>query len=198
MEYILGPIIGYLLGSFNMAYVIAGLKKVDIKNVGTKNPGASNIFISVGRGYGVIVGLSDIVKSFLSAVIVYEFLGNNFEAALLAGGMAVFGHVYPIYTRFSGGKGFAPFMGFALFYDWKVFLAFGCIIILAVVLTKYIAIATFTVTALLPLHALIFEHNIFAAAICFVVAALIWFKHRDNMKRLLTGKEVNFFGKVKE
>lgn len=198
MAYIFGALIGYLLGSINIAYVIAALKKVDIKNVGTKNPGASNVFISIGRVYGVIVGLADIMKSFLSGFVIYEFFGNNYEAACLACAMAVFGHVFPIYTRFRGGKGFAPFIGVVLFYDWKLFLVFALIIVVIVALTKYIAIATFTLNALLPLHALFIEKNETAALIFLCVAALIWFKHRDNMKRLITGKEVDFFGKVKK
>lgn len=198
MDYIFGAVIGYLLGSFNMAYIIAKLKNVDIKNVGTKNPGASNIFISVGRGYGVIVGLSDILKSFLSGVIVFEFFGNNAEAAYIAAGMAVFGHIYPIYTRFRGGKGFAPFMGVVLYYDWKLFLVFGLMIIAIVAITKYITISTFTLTAILPLYVFFIEKNRIAALIFFCVTVLIWYKHRDNMQRLLTGKEVDFFGKIKK
>lgn len=198
MEYIIAAVTGYLLGSINMAYIIAANKKIDIKKVGTKNPGASNVFISIGRPYGVLVGLFDVFKSFISSSIIYFITGQNFEAAVLAGCVAVFGHTFPIYTHFLGGKGFAPFMGVVLFYNWKLFLLFAVIVVVVVALTKYIVIATFTVTVLLPLYAFFIADNNFAAIVFTGLTVLIWFRHRDNMVRLFTGKEVDFFGNVKK
>ena len=67
MEFIIAAIAGYLFGCINPATIIAKIKKVDIRNIGSKNPGASNVFITVGIGYGVLVGILDILKSFFGS-----------------------------------------------------------------------------------------------------------------------------------
>jgi glycerol-3-phosphate acyltransferase PlsY len=149
MEYVFALVLGYLFGCINPATVIAKIKKVDIRNLGSKNPGASNVFITVGKGYGVIVGICDILKSFIAGQIIFSVTGGNTGAAAVACAMAVFGHNFPFWMKFNGGKGFAPFMGFILFYDWKLFLILVVAIAAIILITDYISIATFSLSALM-------------------------------------------------
>ena len=112
MEYVLAIIVGYLFGCINPAIIISKIKNVDIKNIGSKNPGASNVFIAVGKVYGVIVGASDILKSFVAGQIIFFITEGNVGAAAIACAMAVCGHNFPFWMHFNGGKGFAPFKYF--------------------------------------------------------------------------------------
>ena len=197
MEYILAAVVGYLFGCINPATIIAKIKKVDIRNTGSKNPGASNVFITVGKGYGVLVGLSDILKSFIAAQIIFFITGGDFGVSVFAGAMAVFGHNYPFWLKFNGGKGFAPFLGLVLFYDWKLFLAFLAVIAAIILITDYIAIATFSLTAFMPFY-VFFTNGLKIAAIAFLLVAIsIWIRHRQNMKNLINGTEIGFRGKNK-
>lgn len=197
MEFIIAAIVGYLFGCINPATIIAKIKKVDIRNLGSKNPGASNVFITVGVGYGVIVGISDILKSFLAAQIILLITGGNFGAAVFAGAMAVFGHNYPFWLKFNGGKGFAPFLGLVLFYDWKLFLAFLVVIAAIILIIDYISVATFSLTAFMPIY-VFFTNELKIAAVAFLlVAVTIWIRHRQNMKNLINGTEIGFRRKNK-
>lgn len=195
--YIIGAVIGYLFGCVNTASLISRIKGVDIKKVGTNNAGASNVFISVGVGYGVVVGVLDILKAFLAAQIVFMISGVDFSAAVFAGGMAIVGHIFPFWMKFSGGKGLAPFMGLVLFYDWKLFLAFVVLIAAIVLIIDYISIGALTVTVLLPLHAVFFKQDYLSAAILALIGILMWYKHKENIKRLMNGTEIGFRKKNK-
>ncbi len=192
MAYIFGAIIGYLFGCVNMAYFIAKSKGIDIKKVGSNNPGASNVFISVSKAAGVAVGACDILKSFFAAELTFLLFSGNFEAAIIAGAAAVIGHDFPFWMKFKGGKGLAPFMGVILFYDWRIFLAFVVIITAIILITDYIVIGTFTVTAFMPLYEIFIKKDLALAAIFLVLAGLIWFMHRENMKRIIKGTEIGF------
>ena len=197
MEFIIAAIVGYLFGCINPATIIAKIKNVDIRSMGSKNPGASNVFITVGVGYGVIVGISDILKSFLAAQIIFLITGENFGASVIAGAMAVLGHNYPFWLKFNGGKGFAPFLGLVLFYDWKLFLVFVVIIAAIILIIDYISVATFSLTAFMPIYVFFSNDLKIAAAAFLLVAVSIWIRHRQNMKNLINGTEIGFRGKNK-
>ena len=197
MNYVFGAVIGYLLGCINMAGIIAKKRGINIKAVGSNNAGASNVFISVGKLYGIFVGACDILKSFSAAYLTFILFEGNKEAALLAGAMAVVGHNFPFWMHFNGGKGLAPFMGIVLFYDWKVFLIFAVVIAAATLITDFIVIGTFSVTALMPLYTVFIAKDYFAFGVFFLLGVLIWYKHRVNMKRIANGTEIGFLRKNK-
>ena len=197
MEYIIAAIVGYLFGCINPATVIAKIKKVDIRNIGSKNPGASNVFITVGIGYGVVVGICDILKSFLAAQMIFLMTGGNFGASVFAGAMAVIGHNYPFWLKFNGGKGFAPFLGLILYYNWKLFLIFVVIIAAIILVVDYIAVATFSLTAFMPFYVFFTDELKIVTLAFLLVAVSIWIRHRQNMKNLINGTEIGFRGKNK-
>ncbi len=192
MEYIIGAVIGYVFGSVNMANIIAKSRGVNIKAVGSNNAGASNVFISVGKVYGVAVGIFDILKAFSAAEIVLLLFGGNREIAVIAGVMAVVGHIFPFWMRFNGGKGLAPFMGVVLFYDWKLFLIWAVLIAAIVLILDYISIGALSVTVFMPLYTIIFKREYFVAAFFICIAVLMWYRHKENIIRLLNGTEIGF------
>lgn len=197
MAYIFGAIIGYLFGCINAAYIVARVKGVNIKKVGTNNAGASNVFISVGKIYGVIAGAGDIFKSYLSALIVF-LIFDNFNAAIVAGIMAVIGHIFPFWMKFNGGKGLASLMGVILFYDFKVFAILGIILIAITLITDYIALGTLAVATLMPLWILFFDKNNLILPLFIILSLIIWYKHRENIKRIIKGTEIGFLRKNKD
>lgn len=197
LDYIIGIAIGYLFGCINMAYIISKYNGINIKEVGSNNAGASNVFISVGKAAGVVVGAFDILKAFLAAEFVFLLFNRNFELAVIAGIMAIIGHIFPFWMKLNGGKGLAPIMGAVLFYDWKLFIILGILIIAITLITDYIAISALTITIIAPLYAVIIRKEYFVAIMFFAIGAIMWYKHKDNLMRLKAGTEVGFLRKNK-
>lgn len=198
MEYIIAVLVGYLFGCVNTAKIIAKFKGVDIKKVGTNNAGASNVFISVGKIYGVMAAIGDIFKAFFAALIVFVLFNQNYEAAIIAGAMAVIGHIFPFWMNFSGGKGLASLMGLILFIGFDDFAIFGIIIIAVTLITDYIALGTLIVATLLPFYsAFIIKDSFLITAVFLIIAAIIWFKHIENIIRIKNGTEIGFLRKNK-
>lgn len=198
MVYILGAVIGYFFGCINIAFIVGKLKGVNIKKVGTNNAGASNVFISVGKIYGVIAAVGDILKSFFAALLVFVVFDQNYEAAVISGTMAVIGHIYPFWMKFNGGKGLASLMGLLLFLGFDYFAFFGIILIAITLITDYIALGTITVASLLPVYILIFGKDVKSMIFIFIaLAAVIVYKHKNNILRLKNGTEIGFLRKNK-
>lgn len=197
MEYVVATVICYLLGCINMAWLISKSKGVNIKEVGSHNAGASNVFISVGMPHGIAVGAFDILKAFCAAELISLIFPANANAAILAGAMAVVGHIYPFWMKFSGGKGLAPFMGLVLFADWRVFLALGAVIIVLTLATDFIAIGTMAVITIMPVYAIFAKLGLFQIIVYLALMLIMWFKHFINIKRIVNGEEIGFLRKNK-
>ena len=111
MQYLIAVLLGYILGSSNMAFYIAKGKKADLTAAGSGNLGASNATILLGWKAGILVGIHDIGKAAL-AVILARLLFPEAEYIGAAAGIAgVLGHIFPFWLKFKGGKGFASFVG---------------------------------------------------------------------------------------
>ena len=195
MAYIIGAIIGYLFGCVNMANIIAKSRGIDIKAVGSNNAGASNVFVSIGKIYGVAVGAFDILKAFLAAELTLFLFSSVPEAAFVAGVMAVMGHDFPFWMHFRGGKGLASFMGVVLFYDWKVFLCLAVIIAAAALITDFISIGSLSVSAIMPVYTVIIKEDIFTIVVFAVLGVMVWIKHIENIKRIANRTEIGFLRK---
>ena len=111
--------------------------------------------------------------------------------------MAVIGHIYPFWMKFSGGKGLAPFMGLILFTDWRIFIGLGIVIIVLTLITDYISIGTLAVITIMPIYAIIAEFNLFQTITFIVLAIIMWYKHFINIKRIANGEEIGFLRKNK-
>ena len=122
MAYFIVILVGYLLGSSSMSYYISQFKKVEIRDKGSKNLGASNTMMVLGWKYGLLVGIHDIGKSILAVVLAKHFFPDLELVGFLAGVASVLGHIYPFYLKFKGGKGFASYFGMTLALNWKLAL----------------------------------------------------------------------------
>ena len=185
-------LIGYLIGCFNLALIISKIKKVDLRNTGTKNLGASNTFITFGKGLGVLVGACDIFKCTLVVILVRLIFPETDYLPYITGIACVFGHMFPFYLKFKGGKGFASFLGMSLGIHWKYFIVIGICIILITLITKYIVLATMATVISYPIFLFIHTENWIIVTMVTVLSGIIIMKHYKNLIRIAKGEEFKF------
>lgn len=190
MGYFIASLLGYLLGCSNLAYYISRASKKDIRQAGTGNLGASNATVLFGWKAGVAVAVHDAGKA-LVAVLLAKLMFPNLEYAGAAAGVAaVLGHIFPFYLRFRGGKGTASFVGLTLALNWRLALAVLVILVLATIVTDYIVIGTFSVIVTVPVYMGLFSHNLILMAIVCIASFAIFWKHRENIVRLIAREEI--------
>jgi len=182
--------LGYFMGCFNPAYIIAKKKGVDILAHGSNNPGASNATITMGWKVGVFVAVCDILKAFLSVMIIRLVFPDQPIAEAVAGVSCVLGHIFPVFFKFRGGKGFASFLGMVLAIDWRFFIGIGIAIILITIITDYIAIATLTTVIVEPVLVAVFKAQYIVMAVICIASLIIIYKHRENFVKIANGKEI--------
>ena len=189
MKALLSLILGYFIGNFNTAAVVGRVKKVDLKQEGTKNLGATNTTMVLGWKSGAVVTALDILKSFLSGKLAQLLFRQLRIAGMLACIGAMLGHCFPVLLHFKGGKGLAAFGGLVIFYKpmfvpIMLFSALG----LMFVLDCGVAFPLF-VGAIFPVLVLLFHGTaaevITAAAAGLLLCAL----HIGNVKKAMANDE---------
>lgn len=190
--FVIAILIGYLVGCFNLAFIISKVKKVDLQNTGSKNLGASNTFITVGKGLGVLVGACDIFKCTLVVLLIRLIFPEADFLPYIAGVACVMGHMFPFYLKFKGGKGFASFLGMSLGIHWKYFIVIGICIIVITLVTKYIVLATMATVISYPIYLFYDTRNWIIFAMITVLSLIIIFKHYKNLVRIAKGEEFKF------
>ncbi len=190
MAYVIAALIGYLLGCSNMARYVAYFKNVDIMSNGSGNPGTANTVVLIGWRAGILVGAHDIGKSALAVLVAWLLFPNIEGVAAVAGAACVIGHIYPVFMKFAGGKGFAPYIGLMLVLDWRFGLVILALVVLVTVVTDYIVVGT-TITVLgLPVYLLVLSAGwITIVPVLLTTLVIIW-KHRQNYVRICKGTEI--------
>jgi glycerol-3-phosphate acyltransferase PlsY len=182
--------VAYCLGSVPFALFAArrwGAR--DLRRIGSGNLGAANVARASGVTAGVLVALLDIAKGSLS-VLLARALSDQATAPALAGAAAIVGHVYPVWLRFRGGKGVATTCGvFAVLTPLAVPPALG-IFVLTVWITKYVSLGSVLASLCLPPIAYFFGGSAPVVAAACTACALIVFRHRSNLLRVLSGGEL--------
>ena len=189
MTYFIIILIGYLIGTSNMATYLAALKKVDLRAGGSGNPGASNALILMGWKAGILVGLHDIGKAAAAVLLARYLFPETVLAGVVAGVACVFGHMFPFYLRFRGGKGFASYLGMTLALHWKFALVLMLAVVIITLVTDYIVLGTMTTVISLPIYCAITQ-NLLAALILSAASLVIIYRHHDNLVRICRGTEI--------
>ncbi|MBQ1603124.1 MAG: glycerol-3-phosphate acyltransferase [Oscillospiraceae bacterium] len=182
-------LMGYLLGTSNMAVYLAALKGDDLRSHGSGNPGASNAMLLWGWKAGVIVGIHDIGKAVLAVYLAERLFPGVAFAGVAAGVACVIGHMFPFYLRFHGGKGFASYLGMTLALNWKFALGLCIAILVITLVTDYIVLGTMTTVISFPAYCAL-THNIIMALILCIASGIIIYKHRGNLVRIYRGTEI--------
>jgi len=196
-------IIAYLIGSIPTSiWVGQYFYQKDVRQFGSGNPGASNTFRVLGRKPGTFVLLIDILKGALATSLIYftafNFDGNIIPWMLLAGFMAVLGHLYPIFAKFHGGKGVATLLGVILALHPYSALSALAVFIILLLTTRHVSVGS--IGAALSYPAILFWvfkwDEPFLLNFALAMTLLVILTHRSNIKRLIKGQEskVNLFG----
>jgi len=194
-------ILAYLLGSIPTAvWYGKSFHKIDVREHGSGNAGATNTLRVLGNKAGFIVLFIDLLKGFLATSLAYF---SNFEIASQAyfscqmalGVAAVLGHVFPVFAGFKGGKGIATLLGMAIALNFLIALICIAVFTGIVWLTKYISVGSMSaaiLAAILSFLPYFYINN--AVANCFfcAIAIMVVYTHRTNVKRLLAGNENKF------
>lgn len=189
-------LIGYLLGSIPFGYLYSRwIEGVNIREKGSGNIGATNLM----RNFGWIPGFStlfaDGLKGALPAGFCYYYAySGELTLALAVGGMAILGHIYPLYLRFRGGKGVATSAGVFLVLAPLETLGALVVFLAGVGITRYMSVGSLSGALALPLISSYYYGPSNALSIaCLLLAIMIFWQHRGNIRRLVRGEEHTFF-----
>jgi len=182
-----GCVFGYLLGSLAFGvWIPLMLGKGDPRSVGSGNIGATNVLRLAGKRIATLVFLADFLKGFIPTVVVLALWGE--EAAMFVGISCVLGHVFPIWLRFSGGKGVATTFGvFAAMFPLVV-CSGGIAWVVAWKFSRYPSIASLASIFFMTL-CLFFVGNVGVKYFAIVILSLILYAHRNNLLRLVRAEE---------
>src|SRR6185503_18166719 len=198
--YVLTAIAAYFVGSIPTGFLWVRVKGVDIRNVGSGNIGATNVFRFLGKGPGIAVLLIDALKGFLPAKFLPAFFLYGVTAgepkyeslSLVAGIFAVLGHNYTCWLKFRGGKGIATTAGVLLAWAPVALLVTLGSWILIFALTRYVSLASVLAALILPIAVWLTGEPAYIIAVASLLGALAVYKHRTNIQRLLNGTEHRF------
>lgn len=186
-------VVAYLIGSVSFAVLTSKLFGLpDPHSYGSRNPGATNVLRTGNRKAAVLTLLGDGAKGWL-AVFVAQSLGGSLGAAewtVPAVALAVFiGHLFPVFHRFKGGKGVATAAGVVFALYWPLGLALGALWLVMAVGFRISSLAALTTAALLPPCSFYVFGNSATAWATIPIALLLFWRHRTNIRQLITGRE---------
>lgn len=200
-------VVGYLLGSLPFGYLVARSRGVNIFEVGSRNPGATNVRRVLGRGPGNLVFALDALKGALAAIAPWGYWwfsrdaagtvppqdalnATDFRTLAIVGLVGAFlGHSFSCFTRFRGGKGVATGAGgFAVLFPFGILIALT-VWIISVTITRYVSVASMLAALSLPVSAWFLRQPAAITICCGVIAVLVVVRHRANLSRLAAGTE---------
>lgn len=203
--YIIMLLIAYAIGSVNFSVIFS--KKIagfDIREKGSGNAGSTNMLRSVGKGAAALTLICDILKGVV-AISIAIILGNmikdsNKELLLQIAGIAVVvGHTFPIFFKFKGGKGVATSLGILLMSNWQIGLICLVFALVLMALTRMVSLGSCSAAVLFPILTLFIDTNYTVLTegksgkvyfiYSLILAGIVLFNHRENIKRILNGKE---------
>lgn len=192
----------YLLGSVNTAVVVSKLVyKDDVRRHGSKNAGMTNMFRVFGKKAGFLTLGGDFLKAFLAVFVTMILFGSHFGAPYVAAFFCAFGHIFPVFYGFKGGKGVLIAAVSILFLDPPVFLLVAAVFALMFFTTRVVSLSSITAALLYPLISSCFPKNNFIVTTVFSLAlgVFVVVMHKDNIRRLWNKEEPRVeFGKKKK
>lgn len=192
-------IIAYLIGSINFSVILS--KKMagfDLRDKGSGNAGTTNVLRTVGKKAAIITLICDILKgvvAILIAILANKLVEGSNGALLVqfAGVAVILGHTFPIFFKFKGGKGVATSLGVLIMSNWQIGLICLVFALILIALTQMVSVGSIAAAILYPVLTLFIPQNYIIPGnyliYSVVLAVIIVFNHRENVKRLLKGTE---------
>jgi acyl phosphate:glycerol-3-phosphate acyltransferase len=180
-------LLGYLLGSIPFGLVLTRLAGTqDLRSIGSGNIGATNVLRTGRKGLAAATLLCDMLKGTVAVVIAGYYGGPN--AAMLAGLGAFLGHLFPVWLKFRGGKGVAVYIGVLLGLFWPAAAVFGVLWIATAAASRYSSLSALVASFVTPIFLWWFGHLALASLFA-VLTMLLFYMHRENIRRLQAGTE---------
>ena len=201
VAYIIVALIAYLIGSINFSIIISKrMAGFDVREKGSGNAGTTNMLRSVGKEAALITLVSDILKGIIAIVvaIIIGAIWQDLDRALLvqlAALLVVIGHTFPVFFQFKGGKGVATSLGVLLMINWKIGLICLVFALVLIALTRMVSLGSVGAAILYPILVLFIDTNFTVSegtgyfVFSVLLALIVAFNHRTNIKRMLEGKE---------
>jgi len=189
---------GYLLGSIPFGYLLVRLQSGgDIRALGSGNIGATNVARAAGWSIGLATLILDAAKGFFAVWLIGHFSDGNIRFMMYAGLAAIIGHVFPVWLKFSGGKGVAPALGVFLGICWPAATVAMAIFAIVLIFWRYVSLGSVSAAAALPLLVYVLYAPGHAPPVAvstgtLLAAILVITKHRWNIERLIIGTEPRF------
>lgn len=205
-------VIGYVLGLFQTGYIIGRMNGIDIRSVGSKNAGTTNTLRSLGAKAGALTLIGDALKSVLAVVICRLIFKNSMADSLTlvmlyAGLGAMLGHNFPFYLKFKGGKGIACTAGLIISFGLVPTLIGIVVFFSTFFITHYVSLCSLVLyTAIMILSVVAGETGVMGLAgpakyeayiVIFIMTVMAFLRHKENIKRLMSGSERKTYIKKK-
>ena len=203
--YIIMGIIAYLIGSINFSILISKKKAgFDIREKGSGNAGTTNMLRSVGKGAAIVTLILDILKgvvtiwlSIFYGFMLYKIWNINIDYAILvqvSGILVIVGHTYPIYFGFKGGKGVATALGILLVTNWHIGIISLVFALVLIIVSRMVSVGAICAAILFPVLTLFSYESSFREpgnymVFSIIIAIIVCFNHRENIKRIMNGTE---------
>ncbi|MDH3195237.1 MAG: glycerol-3-phosphate 1-O-acyltransferase PlsY [Hyphomicrobiales bacterium] len=179
-------IFGYLAGSIPFGLIMTRLFRLgDLRQVGSGNIGATNVLRTGNKLAAILTLFGDGLKG-TAAVLLAARWGP--DTAVIAGLGAFLGHCFPVWLKFRGGKGVATFLGILLALHWPTMILTALIWLATAAISRYSSLSALIASAAAPLILYAWGHVQFAE-LCFLLSIILWFRHKSNIQRLISGKE---------
>lgn len=192
-------LVGYLICNLHPAYLLGKIvKNVDIRQEGSNNSGASNVSVVLGFKYGVITAAIDILKGVIAVAIVRFLICDSVICLYSCYLGCIFGHIFPCFLKFAGGKGLATLLGVCLSIDFKFGFLLALLLVFVTVLTQYIALGTLSVVTVFFAYTIYLYGLSYPSVVAGVIFAVMVAKHMINIKRIRNGEEVKLFESFKK
>ncbi len=197
--YIIIAIIAYAIGSINFSVIISRkLAGFDVREKGSKNAGSTNMLRTIGKKAAAMTLACDVLKGVVAIFIAFvagKIISSTDQALLvqIAGIAVVVGHTFPIFFEFRGGKGVATSLGIILIINWRIGLICLVFALLMMAFSKMVSAGSVSAAILFPVLTIfigtnyIVEGNYFVFSV--ILAAIVLFNHRGNIKKILNGTE---------
>ena len=189
-------LLGYAMGSIPFGLIFTRLAGLgDIRSIGSGNIGATNVLRTGHKGIAAATLLGDALKGTFAVLIAWNW---GLETALAAAIGAFCGHVFSVFLGFKGGKGVATYIGILLGLSPWTAICFAVIWLATALITRYSSAAALLSMALVPFILIFYNGSIQMGLVMMLLSLLSWWRHKDNIKRLLKGEETKIGQKKKE
>lgn len=195
LKIIIYLLLAYLCGAIPFGYIIAKIfKHVDIRTIGSGNPGATNVYRTISKPLGVLTLVLDLLKGFIPVYFTVLLNPDSVWLIIAVAFVTIIGHVFTVFLNFKGGKGVATGCGVFLALNPLAILICVLVFVLFLVIFRYVSFASIMAAVTLPVSLYFLNSMIEIVIFASIISILVIVRHISNIKRLLNGTENKIYG----